>query len=60
MKHDPVVLNHPVRGSEKIDKMLGIHWNIIDDTINAILKYNLHGTSRGKELGPLLRDMSDK
>ena len=60
VKIDPSVLDHPARVPEKIEKLLGIHWNLIDDTITAIPKYKLHGTSRGKELGPLLRDMSDK
>ena len=58
-ENDANVLDHPTRGPERIEKMLGIHWDIIEDTITAIPKYNLHGTSRGKELGPLLKDMSD-
>ena len=60
VKNDPSVLDHPARGPEKIEKMLGIHLNLIDETITAIPKYNLHGTSKGKELGPLLRDKSGK
>jgi hypothetical protein len=49
LENDSSVLDHPTRGPERIEKMLGIHWDIIEDTITAIPKYNLHGTSRGKD-----------
>ena len=32
-------------------------WDIVEDTILALPKYNLHGTNRGKSLGPDLTDM---
>ena len=58
--HDPNKHNHPARGPEKIEKMLGIHWCLLNDTITAVSRYNLNGSSRGKELGTLLKNMSDE
>ena len=59
-KHDPNVLNHPARGPEEIEKTLGLLWSVVEDTITATPRYNLYGNARGKPLGPLLKDMSDK
>ena len=54
------VFNHPKRGAEIIEKMMGIRWSVEEDTITAIPNYNLHGTSRGKALGPPLKVMTDQ
>ena len=59
-KHDETVLEHPTRGPEDVEKMMGILWSISEDTITAIPKYNLHGSARGRELGPLLKNMSEE
>ena len=40
--------------------MLGIIWNLEDDTIISLPRYNLYGSSRGKELGPFLKDMTSQ
>ena len=59
-KYDPEVLKHPKRGSTKIERTLGLLWNVVDDTITALPKYNIFGTSRGKPLGPDLIEMDDE
>ena len=59
-EHDPNVLNHPARGPEEIEKTLGLLWSVVEDKIKATPRYNLYGNARGKPLGPLLKDMSDK
>ena len=59
-QHDKTVLEHPTRGPEDVEKMMGILWQISEDTITAIPKYNLHGSARGRELGPLLKNMSEE
>ena len=41
-----------------LEKALGIHWSVPEDTIIAIPHYNLFGSSRGKEIRPLLKDMT--
>ena len=46
------------RGDSPVEKMLGIIWNLEDDTIIALPRYNLYGSSRVKELGPFLKDQS--
>ena len=45
VKHDPKVLDDPVRGSMPQETMLCIIWNIITYTIVAQPRYNLFGTS---------------
>ena len=45
---------------EVTQKMLGIIWNLEDDTIIALPRYNLYGSNRGKELVPLLKDMTSQ
>jgi hypothetical protein len=40
--------------------MMGILWSISEDTITAIPKYNLHGSARGRELGPLPKNMREE
>ena len=32
-------------------------WDVVDDTITALPRYNLHGSNRGKSVGPDLVDM---
>ena len=59
-KYDRDVSKHPTRGAEKIEKMMGIRWSVEEDKITAIPNYNLHGTSRGKPLGPPLKNMTDQ
>ena len=44
-------------GDSPVEKMLGIIWNLEDDSIIALPRYNLYGSSRGKELGTFLKDM---
>ena len=43
-----------------MEKMMGIRWSVEEDTITAIPSYNLHGTSRGKPLGPPLKAVTDQ
>ena len=43
-KHDPAVLEHPKRGNARIERTLGILWDVVEDTIVALPKYNLHGS----------------
>ena len=52
-EHDSAVLKHPVRGAEVLEKALGIHWSVPNDTI-------ISGSLRGKEVGPLLKDMTEE
>ena len=59
-EHDEEVLNHPVRGNEETEKALGLIWSVTNDTLTATPRYNIHGASRGKPLGPLLKDMTDE
>ena len=50
-------MKNPKRGPNQIEKTMGLLWNIIDDTISALPRYNLHGSSRGRANGPDLVDM---
>ena len=59
-EHDPDILNHPARGPETVEKTLGLLWSVVDDTLTATPRYNLFGNSRGKPLGPPLREMTDE
>ena len=43
-----------------MEKMMGIRWSVEDDTITAIPNNNLHGTCRGKPLGPPVKAMTDQ
>ena len=36
---------------------MGLLWDVVDDTITALPRYNLHGSNRGKNNGPDLVDM---
>ena len=56
-ENDPNVMENPKRGPNKIEKTMGLLWDIVEDTIQALPKYYLHGTNRGKSLGPDLTDM---
>ena len=38
---------------------MGILWNVVSDTVLALPKYNLHGSCRGRLLGPELIEMTD-
>ena len=49
---DPQVLNHPKRGPEIVEKTTGLLWDVVEETITAVLRYNLFGESRGKQQGP--------
>ena len=55
---DPMVLEHPKRGPEVVEKTMGLLWNVVEDTITATPKYNLFGTARGRQLGTPLVEMS--
>ena len=57
LEHDPNVMEDPKRGANKKEKTMGLLWDIIEDTILTLPKYNFHGTNRGKSLGPDLTDM---
>ena len=35
-EHDKDVLKHPTRGAERIEKMMGIRWQLEEDTITAV------------------------
>ena len=59
-EYDESVLEHPTRGQEEIEKMMGILWSIPNDTITAVPNYNLHGSAWGRLLGPPLKDMSEE
>ena len=39
---------------------MGIRWSVQNDTITAVPNYNLHGSARGKPLGPPLKEMTDQ
>ena len=54
------MLEHPNGGAETIEKTMGLLWSVTEDTITAIPRYNLFGSSRGKELGPPLKDMTEE
>ena len=52
----PDVLNDPGRGNERYEPMLGLYYDVVNDTIEARPRYNIHGTSRGVALGPGLQE----
>ena len=37
-KHDPAVLKHPKRGNTRIERTLGVLWDVVEDTIIALPK----------------------
>ena len=39
-RHDPTVLEHPKSGNARIERTLGIQWDVVEDTILALQKYN--------------------
>ena len=51
------MMEDPKRGPNRIEKTMGLLWDVIDDTITALPRYNLHSSSRGKATGPDLVDM---
>ena len=55
---DPQVPEHPERGPETVEKTMGLLWDMVEDTITAVPRYNLFGESRGKQQGPNLKDMT--
>ena len=59
-KYDPAVLEHSKRGNVRIERTLGILWDVVEDTILALPKYNLQRTLRGKPLGPDIIEMEDE
>ena len=56
-EYEPKMMEDPKRGPSRIEKTMGLLWDLIDDTITALPRYNLHGSSRGKATGPDLVDM---
>ena len=36
---------------------MGLLWDVVEDTILALPRYNLHGSNRGKSIGPDLVGM---
>ena len=59
-ENDPNVLDNPARGPEEVEKTLGLLWSVVQDTVTAVPRYNIHGNHRGKPLGPPLKEMSDE
>ena len=51
-EYEPKMMEDPKRGPSRIEKTMGLLWDVIDDTITALPRYNLHGSSRGKATGP--------
>ena len=47
-ENDPNVLSNPARGPEEVEKTLGLLWSVVQDTVTAVLRYNIHGNHRGK------------
>ena len=37
---------------------MGLLWDVVEDTITAVPRYNLFGESRGMQQGPNLKDMT--
>ena len=56
---DPNVLGNRKRGPNKIEKTMGLLWDIVEDTIMALPRYNLYSTNHGKSLWPDLTEMAD-
>ena len=54
IKTDPKVLQDPVRGSDPSERLLGVDWCLLTDSINVSPQYSLFGSRRGARLGPLL------
>ena len=42
-KYDPDVMKDPVRRAERIEKCLGIQWDLVSDCVSAIPRYNIYG-----------------
>ena len=57
IEHEPKIMENPKRGPNRIEKTMGLLWDVVDDTITALPRYNLHGSNRGKSTGPDLVDM---
>ena len=57
--YDPNVLKDPAREAERIEKCLGIQWDLISDCVSAVPRYNIYGSLRGRTLGPDLSEMSE-
>ena len=56
---DPKVLQDSARGSDPSERLLGVDWCLLTDTINVSPQYSLFGSRRGARLGPLLTQMSE-
>ena len=56
---DPKVLQDPARGSDPSERLLGVDWCLLTDTINVSPQYSLFGSRRGARLGPLLTQMPE-
>ena len=59
-QHDPEALAHQDRGSDPVERLLGLNWNLLQDSVTALPDFNLHGTARGAKLGKDLIEMSDE
>ena len=58
--HDDSVLNNQDRGSEPMERLLGLNWSLLEDSVSATPNYTLHGSARGAQLGPSLLEMTDE
>ena len=57
---DPDVLADEARGPDPCERLLGLNWSLLDDSLTAVPDFNVHGSARGAKLGPSLFEMSDK
>ena len=55
-EYDEEVLKDEARGSDEIELLLGLKYNIVEDTILPNVKFNTFGKKRGKPMGPDLKD----
>ena len=60
IENEKLVLETPGREGGEIERLLGLNWNVVTDTIESIPVYNLFGQSRGRFLGPHLVEMSSQ
>ena len=57
---DPDGFENNDRGKEEIERLLGIDWSVVSDTVSAMPSFSLFERNRGKLTGPLLIDMTDQ
>ena len=58
-QYDPEALTNEDRGSDPVERLLGLNWDLIQDSVTALPDFNLYGTARGVKLGPDLLEMND-